>query len=184
MIRFVPPCIRTVGALFLAGVLLAAGACGDGGGGGGDDGGRYGAPQGTTPGSATTGTSSAMPTAESPGAAAAVPTPVTVQGTEINYHGQRSVVGESSVSMELDDNYFEPSVLIGSPGQELTLNLHNEGDIEHTFTIESQGIDTELGPGEEDQVTVTFPQSKRTDFICTYHISGGMGGVLAVTDEP
>lgn len=166
----------------MIGVLVVAAACGNGADdGGGGNGGGYGALQTTTK-PAQTGSPGA--TGESPGAAAAVPTPITVRGTEINHHGQRSVVGESSISMELDDNYFEPSVLVGSPGQELTLNLHNEGDIEHTFTIESQNIDTELGPGEEDRVTITFPESDRTDFICTYHISGGMGGVLVVTDEP
>ncbi|MGH3096990.1 MAG: cupredoxin domain-containing protein [Streptosporangiales bacterium] len=110
-----------------------------------------------------------------------MPTPITVKGKQIQYHGQRSVVGKKTTTVEMDDVYFSPSVLIGSPGQKLQVTVVNEGDIEHTFTIASQDVDVELGAGEKKQVTVRFPSSGRTPWICRYHISGGMAGILVAS---
>lgn len=174
MTRKVTTAVRTGKYLLLVGALLAIAACGGGGQAGGSGGtGTEGGGTGTAAAPTQTGTGSAAPTT--------IPTPITVQGTEIQYHGQRSVVGKSSTTIELYDNYFEPSVLIGSPGQQLSVDLVNEGQIEHTFTIESQGIDAVLGPGESTTVQVTFPESNRKPFICTYHVAAGMAGILAVT---
>lgn len=111
---------------------------------------------------------------------AVVPTPLTVSGYEIQYHGERDVTDASSTEVVMQDIYFEPSVLIGSPGQKLQVKLVNKGHIEHTFTIDGQHIDAVLGAGKTATVTVTFPQSGRTPFVCRYHIGAGMAGVLAV----
>ena len=71
--------------------------------------------------------------------------------------------------MELDDYYFKPTVLKGSPGQKVTLELENEGSVEHNFTIDSQGIDKDLEAGEDAKVTVTIPKSGALSFYCKYH---------------
>ena len=97
-------------------------------------------------------------------------------GVQANDHGSKSASGETKV--ELDDYYFDPTVLKGSPGQKITLELENEGSIEHNFTVESQGIDKDLEAGEDAKVTVTIPKSGALSFFCKYHKSQGMAGAL------
>jgi plastocyanin len=105
---------------------------------------------------------------------------LTLDGQKPNDHGSRSVVGEDSEDVELDDNYFAPTVLTGSAGQSFNVRLKNEGGITHTFTIDEQNIDEELQPDEESSVTVTFPQSGTVVFYCRFHRGLGMFGGLAV----
>jgi plastocyanin len=105
---------------------------------------------------------------------------LTLDGQEPNDHGSRSVVGEDSEDVELDDNYFAPTVLEGSADQSFTVRLKNEGGITHTFTIDEQNVDEELEPDEESSVTVTFPQSGVVVFYCRFHRGLGMFGGLSV----
>src|SRR5690242_18479779 len=78
----------------------------------------------------------------------------TIAGVSANDHGAKSVSNEAEV--ELDDYYFKPTVLKGKPGSSVTLELKNEGSVEHNFTIDSQGIDKDLGAGEDAKVSVTI----------------------------
>jgi plastocyanin len=100
----------------------------------------------------------------------------TVAGVSANNHGTKSVSGEAEV--ELDDYYFEPTVLKGKPGSSVTLELKNEGSVEHNFTIDSQGIDKDLEAGEDAKVSVSIPKSGVVSFYCKYHKSMGMAGAL------
>lgn len=106
---------------------------------------------------------------------------VQIAGEQANDHGTEDVAGMSDLEMELDDFYFEPTILQGEAGQTLTLSLFNEGDAPHTFTIEDQGVDEVLDPGQEDvTVEVTFPDSGEVVFICRFHEAQGMlGGLTA-----
>jgi plastocyanin len=101
----------------------------------------------------------------------------TIAGVPANNHGTKSVSGEAEV--ELDDYYFEPTVLKGKPGSSVTLELKNEGSVEHNFTIDSQGIDKDLEAGEDAKVSVTIPKSGVVSFYCKYHKSMGMAGALS-----
>jgi plastocyanin len=101
----------------------------------------------------------------------------TIAGVPANNHGTKSVSGEAEV--ELDDYYFEPTVLKGKPGSSVTLELKNEGSVEHNFTIASQGIDKDLEAGEDAKVSVTIPKSGVVSFYCKYHKSMGMAGALS-----
>ena len=101
---------------------------------------------------------------------------INAAGVQANDHGSKSASGETKV--ELDDYYFEPTVLKGSPGQKVTLELENEGSAEHTFTVDAQGVDQELQPGDEAKVTVTIPKSGAISFYCKFHKSEGMAGAL------
>ena len=76
------------------------------------------------------------------------------------------------------DDYFEPTVLKGEPGQTITLELKNEGNNPHTLTISDKGIDQEVQPGDEAEADVTFPQSGELVFVCRFHESKGMVGAL------
>ena len=100
----------------------------------------------------------------------------TIAGVSANDHGSKSVSGSTEV--ELDNYYFKPTVLKGKPGSELTLELKNEGSVEHNFTIDSQGIDKDLEAGEDAKVSVTIPKSGVISFYCKYHKSMGMAGAL------
>ncbi len=106
-----------------------------------------------------------------------------IAGVKANDHGTKAVEDNGKTEVELDDFYFEPTVLDGKPGQTVTLELKNEGETEHTFTIDSQNVDQDLGPGEEAEVDVTIPKSGVVSFYCKFHKSSGMAGALAVTGQ-
>ena len=107
----------------------------------------------------------------------------TIAGVQANDHGTKAVEDSGKTEVELDDFYFKPTVLEGKPGQKVTLELKNEGQSEHSFTIDSQGIDQDIQPGDEAQVTVTIPKSGVVSFYCKFHKSSGMAGALAVTGQ-
>jgi plastocyanin len=106
---------------------------------------------------------------------------ITIAGQEATSHGSADVSGMDSVELELDDFYFEPTVLEGEAGQALSVKMFNEGDAPHTFTIDELKIDQELQPGDEDVTAeVTFPDSGALVFYCRFHADGGMLGGLSV----
>ena len=103
-------------------------------------------------------------------------TKATIAGVSANDHGSKDVSGEAKV--ELDDDYFEPTVLKGKPGARVELELENEGKVEHNFSIDSQKIDEDVDAGETATVTATIPQSGELSFYCKYHKGSGMAGAL------
>ena len=105
----------------------------------------------------------------------------TIAGVKANDHGTKTVAKETEV--ELDDYYFEPTVIQGKAGQKVTLELKNEGKVEHSFVIDSQNIDQTIQPGEDAKVTVTIPSSGSVSFYCKFHKSEGMAGALAVKGQ-
>jgi plastocyanin len=107
----------------------------------------------------------------------------TVGGLKANNHGTKAAESSGKTEVELDDFYFEPTVLTGKAGQKVELELKNEGNVEHSFTLASQGIDKDLEPGDEGEVTVTIPKSGAISFFCKYHKNEGMAGALAVTGQ-
>jgi plastocyanin len=102
----------------------------------------------------------------------------TIGDVAANDHGTKDVSGESKVEVELDDDYFEPTVLEGKPGERVTLELKNEGGSEHNLTIDELQIDQDVEPGDEAEVEVTFPESGTLTFFCKYHRGQGMAGAF------
>lgn len=105
---------------------------------------------------------------------------ITVGGEKANDHGSQDVTGESELDLELDDFYFEPTVIDGTAGETLTLHLENEGSTEHNFSVKDQGIDQDVEDGGKADVTVTFPDSGTLVFFCKYHQDMGMRGALEI----
>jgi plastocyanin len=106
----------------------------------------------------------------------------TIGGMTASLHGTKDVSGETGkVEIEMYDDYFEPTVLNGKPGQTITLELKNEGEKPHTLTISDKGIDQEVQPGDEAEADVTFPQSGELVFVCRFHENNGMIGALEVS---
>lgn len=105
---------------------------------------------------------------------------VTIAGQDATSHGSEDVTGTDEIELELDDFYFEPTVLEGEAGQSLTVSMFNEGDAPHTFTIDELQIDQEIQPGDEGLTAeVTFPDSGALVFYCRFHVGGGMLGGLS-----
>jgi plastocyanin len=109
---------------------------------------------------------------------------LTIDGIQASDHGSKDVTGSSSVQVDLSnsgsDYYFSPTVLTGSAGEKITVDLKNTGNTAHTFTIDSAGIDQELQPGATGQVTVTLPASGTLVFYCKFHKTLGMEGQFSV----
>ncbi len=106
---------------------------------------------------------------------------ITIGSDKANNKGTKDVSGMASFELELDSFYFNPTVLKGSPGAQIKLELKNEttGTL-HNFTLSAQTVDQDVQPGKSADVTVTFPQSGFLEFFCKYHKSSGMVGELSV----
>jgi plastocyanin len=100
----------------------------------------------------------------------------TIAGVPVNDHGTKTV--SSSAEVELDDYYFKPTVIRGKPGSTVTLELKNEGSVEHNFTLAAQKIDLNVQAGGSATVTVTIPASGVVSFFCKFHKSSGMAGAV------
>jgi plastocyanin len=105
----------------------------------------------------------------------------TIAGVMANDHGKKTASSSGKTEVELDDYYFEPTVIQGTAGQKVKLELKNEGKVDHSFTVDSEKIDKTISPGGEAEVTVTIPKSGVVSFYCKFHKSSGMAGALAVT---
>ena len=57
------------------------------------------------------------------------------------------VKGQEIVEVAQHDFFFEPAILEGTPGQQLTIDLKNESAAAHTFTIEATGTRNESSKG-------------------------------------
>jgi len=154
---------QTLGAvaLFLSSVALAAGCGSDSQGSSSQSSSSSGAGSGY-------GSSSSRSSSSAGGFA--------VEGTPVAFHGQKTFSGEGSV--ELDDNYFEPTLIKGKAGATVKLELENEGAREHNFTLERQHLDKDVEAGKKVVVSVKIPASGRLTFYCKYHVAKGMGGAL------
>ena len=98
----------------------------------------------------------------------------------VNDHGTENASGKTSIEVEADDFYFEPTFLRGQPGQKLTLKIENEGSAKHNITV--AGVDRDIDPGKELEVEITFPSNGVALFICKFHAAQGMAGELLVGD--
>jgi plastocyanin len=89
--------------------------------------------------------------------------------------------GDSSaktVELEADNFYFEPEAIDAKAGDTLTIEVENEGDAPHTFTVDALDIDQEIAPGESAEIEVTVPDSGGVDFYCRFHEGRGMKGTI------
>lgn len=97
----------------------------------------------------------------------------------VSDHGTRDVSGAGETAkftLELNDRYFAPTFLKAKPGQRIDVGLGNEGQLTHTFTISSLGVDVVLQPGEKKNLQFALPQSTDVEFLCRFHGSQGMRG--------
>jgi plastocyanin len=116
--------------------------------------------------------------ASSPGEAGKAP--VALSGT-VNDHGTKDVTGRDELEVEQDDFYFNPTFIKAKPGSTLKVELTNEGDVQHTFTIDALNIDETVDKGASKDVTVKLPASGAVAFYCRFHKGQGMQGAFFFT---
>ncbi|MFH0068920.1 cupredoxin domain-containing protein [Peribacillus sp. NPDC056705] len=85
-----------------------------------------------------------------------------------------------SIEVELKDDFFNPKAITIPNGTATTVILKNKGVKEHTFTVEKLGINVEVQPGEEKNITVNPKQPGTYELICRYHFQEGMVGKVIV----
>ena len=89
--------------------------------------------------------------------------------------GGGDATSASTVSMV--DNAYEPAALTVDAGA--SLEITNDGEAPHTFTVEGADINEDLESGATSAVTVNLEPGEYTVF-CEYHRSAGMEGTLTV----
>ncbi len=148
-------------SILLVGIAMLGVACGDD-----DDTTDEGSPVATTA-TAASGATSGATTDE---------TPVALAG-QVNNEGTGEIKGDE-IEVELDDFYFGPTFIKGTPGATVTLELENESDNTHTFTSDALGVDQEVAAGENAEVDVTLPAEGAVAFYCRFHQDRGMQGAF------
>ena len=89
--------------------------------------------------------------------------------------GRGQAAGDA-VKIEMRDNEFRPDVIKAKAGEEVTVQVGNQGEADHNFVIPTMSVSTgTLKPGEVATATFVMPDSP-TEFVCTFH--GGMKGDL------
>jgi plastocyanin len=114
------------------------------------------------------------------GGDASTAAPVELDG-KVTAHGDADVSDDgddTAVELEVDDFYFAPTYVKAAPSQTIQVELENEGDASHTFTIDERSIDEELEPGASRTVTVELPASGVLTYYCRFHRGQGMQGAL------
>jgi len=117
-------------------------------------------------------------TSESP-AASAMTAPVQLTG-KVNDHGSKVLTGmTTTLSLEQDSYYFEPTFVKADSGGHITVTLKNESKVEHNFSITSLHIDKDVEADKTETVTVNLPTGTApVEFFCKYHKSLGMQGAF------
>jgi plastocyanin len=85
--------------------------------------------------------------------------------------------GGGATTLTMVDNEFQPADLTVSAGTELELT--NEGQAPHTFTVTDAGIDEQVEAGQGSSTTIDL-EAGTYDFVCQFHESAGMTGTLTV----
>jgi plastocyanin len=118
---------------------------------------------------------SAMTSPEASGMTA----PVQLTG-KVNNKGSKALTGmTSTLDVELDNYYLEPTFVKADSGAHVTVTLKNDSKVEHNFSITSLNIDKDVEAGKTETVTVNLPSGTApVEFFCKYHKGLGMQGAF------
>lgn len=107
---------------------------------------------------------------------------VSLEGN-VDDHGTADLGDATTLTLELDDQYFEPTFVRAPGGVTVTITLDNRGDVSHTFTVDELGIDEQVAPGDAATVDVMLPDAGQLAFYCRLHVAAGMQGAFVVSGE-
>jgi plastocyanin len=131
-------------------------------------------------GSSTSKTSTKPATKGSSGTSSTAAAPVKLTGS-VNDKGTQDLTSMGmapSVSISANDYFFQPTFVKVDPGASVKVSLKNASSTEHTFTIDSLGINQTLQPGATANVTVKVPATGMVAFHCNFHVGQGMQGAF------
>lgn len=83
----------------------------------------------------------------------------------------------SATTLTTIDNAFQPSSITASSGSEL--ELVNDGQALHNFSIEGTDVSQDVDPGASATVSVDVDAGDYTMF-CKYHRAAGMEGTVTI----
>lgn len=114
--------------------------------------------------------------------------------------GGSSGPASAEVSMSMAEFSFTPSTVSAPAGAEITINLTNDGTVDHNWVLMAAGYTAEppfseedqahvlqeyrLAPGEEQTVTFTAPaEAGDYQVVCSVpgHLEAGMQGTFTFT---
>jgi plastocyanin len=99
-------------------------------------------------------------------------------GDDGNEDSSSASGGGTEVKMR--DFSYEPKGLTARAGQAVTLELKNEGEQPHTFTIAGLVDSQRVEKGQSKSITFTPTQAGSLTFFCTVHGQATMSGTLSV----
>jgi plastocyanin len=109
---------------------------------------------------------------------------ITIGSDQANDHGTEDATGKTTFEIEASNDssgyFFKPTILQGSGGQSITLEIKNDGSVQHNFSITSMNVNVTVQPGASQEVKVTFPQTGTVEYFCSFHHALGMAGELSV----
>jgi plastocyanin len=109
---------------------------------------------------------------------------ITIGSDQANDHGTEDATGKATFEIEATNDtsgyFFKPTILQGSGGQSITLEIKNDGSVPHNFSITSMSVNVTVQPGASQEVKVTFPQTGTVEYFCSFHHALGMAGELSV----
>lgn len=114
------------------------------------------------------------------GQAAQSPTP-TVQGGSTPAQGGST----KTVSLKIENFAFQPASITAQAGDRLQIAIKNDDGVQHTFTIDSAGVDVSISPDQTANATVNAASQGSLAFHCKIHpsmvgtIQVGSGGPAA-----
>jgi plastocyanin len=75
--------------------------------------------------------------------------------------------GGGALSIAAKDFEFDPTTLDVTSGEDVTITVTNDGDVEHSFTLDDDSVGQDVEPGESATVTVNLTET--IGFHCEYH---------------
>ena len=109
---------------------------------------------------------------------------ITIGSDQANDHGTQDATSKSTFTIGADNDssgyFFNSTILLGSAGQSITLDIKNDGSVQHNFSITSMNVNITIQPGASQEVKVTFPQTGTVEYFCSIHHALGMAGELSV----
>lgn len=84
--------------------------------------------------------------------------------------------GAASSTVTMRDNAFVPVDPVVAAGE---IQLVNEGESPHTFTVQGEGVDVQVDAGQTVTETIDLGAGTYTLF-CEFHRAQGMEGTLTV----
>ena len=88
--------------------------------------------------------------------------------------------GGQVLEVDIVDFGYDPVMLNGEADAEATLNLTNNGDLPHTFTIDGVMDSREVAPGESRSIMFPPTGAGTYTFFCTVHGAATMSGELTL----